>query len=348
MRMLLIICLATALAGCSPLGARPTPQIFASGLDQPRGMAFEAGSLYIAEAGSFRQADADGLPVLANHSGRIRRIAPDGGSSIVASGLPFAHYASPGSDVGVNDLLFHNGQLYALLGEGFDPQSASVVRIAPGRPPEPVASVLNFAMRGNLLGQMVGTSGVQANPYSMVLAPDGTGLLLSDGASGRVLRASFEGAIAVVASVDGMPPLTGMSYGPDGRLYVTMFSLLPHRPGSGAIYALDAAGELERTVDGLTMPIDVQFDAGGAMYILEFGDASTSNPYLAASGRLLRVGPDGGRVVLLNGLAHPTAMRFGPRGDLFIAVHGAFATAGEGQILRLTCRDLAASPSACA
>jgi sugar lactone lactonase YvrE len=170
----------------------------------------------------------------------------------------------------------------------------------------------------------------------MAAAPDGSALYVSDGASGRVLRVTLDGHIRVFAELPNMPPLTGLAFGPDGKLYVTMFSTLPHTPGSGEIWSLDSDGKPSIAVRGLTMPIDVGFDAVGTMYVLEFSDGRQPNhPYAADNGRLLRIEPDGSAMVVLDRLNYPTAMVFSHSGDLYIAVSGAFATAGQGAILKI-------------
>jgi hypothetical protein len=83
------------------------------------------------------------------------------------------------------------------------------------------------------------------------------------------------------------------------------------------------------------------------MVVLEFSDGEQPDqPYAPHSGRLLRLGPDNTRTVVLDQLHYPTAMAFSPAGDLYIAVGGAFSEAGEGAILQLRCRQLGA-PASC-
>jgi sugar lactone lactonase YvrE len=144
-----------------------------------------------------------------------------------------------------------------------------------------------------------------------------------------------------------MRPLTGLAFGPDGRLYVADFSALPHAPGSGAIWAADRSGELMPAATGLTMPIDVRFDGTGALYVLEFSDGKRpAQPYAAGLGRLLRIERYGTRTVVLDRLNYPTTMAFSRAGDLYIAVNGAFSAPGQGTILKLACGALGA-PAAC-
>jgi len=296
----------------------------------------DAGNLFVAEAG---------VAAIGANSGRVLRISPRGEQSVVVDRLPFTHLPDHG-DVGATDVAMLDGTLYLLTGEGYDLLSRLVLRVTPGRPPQPVASIRNFAAAG-LPRDLLETSLVAANPYAMVAAPDSRVLYVADGASGRVLRVALDGRISVFAELPQMPPLTGLAFGPDKRLYFADFSALPHAPGSGAIWAADSAGKLTPAATGLTMPIDVGFDGTGTMYVLEFSDGRRpAQPYAAGLGRLLRIERDGAHTIVLDRLNYPTAMVFSRAGDLYIAVNGAWSAPRQGAILRIVCRDLGA-PEAC-
>jgi sugar lactone lactonase YvrE len=345
----ILLALLGGLALLSSCVARPAAEPFATGLDEPRGLAFDdAGDLYVAEAGALDPHAAAQSPVTTNQSGRVVRIAPNGQVTTVADGLPFTHYTEPGTDIGPTDVTMLAGTLYVLTGEGYDNRlSRAVLRVVPGAPPQPVASLLNFAMADSRLSQMIGANAIAANPYAMVTAPDGSALYVADGASGRLLQVTLDGNIRVFAELPNMPPLTGLAFGPDGRLYFADFSPLPHMPGSGAVWAADSSGKPAIAAANLTMPIDVGFDAAGAMYVLEFGDGrQTDQPYAGGSGRLLRVEHDGARTVVLDRLNYPTAMAFSHLGDLYIALSGAFTAPGQGSILKVPCSALGV-PEAC-
>jgi hypothetical protein len=78
---------------------------------------------------------------------------------------------------------------------------------------------------------LIGSGLVASNPYAIAAAPDGSALYVADGASGRVLRVALDGALQLFAELPRMPPLTGLAFGPDGRLYFADFSA----PRQGAI-----------------------------------------------------------------------------------------------------------------
>jgi sugar lactone lactonase YvrE len=334
MKLLALLIGTMLLAACAP---RVIAQPFVTGLNQPRGMVFDnAGDLFVAEAGA---------AALGASSGRVLRISSRGEQSVAADSLPFTHLPDHG-DVGAADVAMIGGALYVLTGEGHAALSRSVLRVLPDQSVQPIASLLNFAAAG-LPSDLISSGIVAANPYALAAAPDGSALYVADGASGRVLHVELDGTISAFAELPNMPPLTGLAFGPDGRLYFADFSALPHAPGSGAIWAADSAGKLTQAMAGLTMPIDIGFDSAGTMYVLEFSDGRRpAQPYAAGLGRLLRIERDGTRTIVLDQLNYPTAMAFSRAGDLYIAVNGAWSAPGQGAILKIDCRALG-SPATC-
>ena len=140
------------LSSCTP---RAVAEPFATGLNQPRGMVFDdSGDLFVAEAGAEFSAPT-------NHSGRVLRITPNREVTVVVDGLPFTNLGEHG-DVGATDLAMLDGALYLLTGEGYDVLSRSVLRVVPGGPLQPVASIRNFAAAG-LSRDLLETGLVAAN-----------------------------------------------------------------------------------------------------------------------------------------------------------------------------------------
>src|SRR5690349_71624 len=119
MKLLMLLVGMVLLASCVP---RVAAQPFATGLNQPRGMVFDAtGDLFVAETGSAQ---------VGASSGRVLRISPRGELSVAADGLPFTHLPDHG-DVGAADLAMLGGALYLLTGEGPAALSRSVLRVLP-------------------------------------------------------------------------------------------------------------------------------------------------------------------------------------------------------------------------
>ena len=79
--------------------------------------------------------------------------------------------------------------------------------------------------------------------------------------------------------------------------------------------------------------LGVAFDSRGRLFILE---NTTGNPGPTPNtGAVLRLASSGTLVTVASGLNLPTAMTFGPDGDLFVSTAGFGFPAGAGKIVRI-------------
>ena len=118
------------MGGAAATAAPQTPNdatLYATGLNDPRGLRFGAdGFLYVAEAGlggkhssgsACKQVVGPVGPYTGGKTARISKISPAGKVTTVASGFPSAQDAM-GDLIGVADVAFLNGTLYAVIGGG--------------------------------------------------------------------------------------------------------------------------------------------------------------------------------------------------------------------------------------
>lgn len=132
--------------------------------------------------------------------------------------------------------------------------------------------------------------------------------------------------------VDAVPAGLAVS---DGRAWVTLFGGFPFVPKGGAVVSLALEGEgatPRMEVDGLDSPIDVEFTDDGEMLILEMGAFDMASGFVAGTGRLSIVDPNGKRAPLLDGLDRPVTVLAAPQDEIYIS-------ALSGHIYRLKRAD---------
>jgi hypothetical protein len=114
----------------------------------------------------------------------------------------------------------------------------------------------------------------------------------------------------------------------------------PMTQGGENVYtvAQETAG-IRAVVAGLTAVLGVAFDDDGGLYVLEsFTGHPFPSPDAAGTGRVLRFGRQGQPEVVASGLSFPTAMTFGPDGDLYVSNKGFSSGPGVGEVVRIRAR----------
>jgi hypothetical protein len=120
-----------------------------------------------------------------------------------------------------------------------------------------------------------------------------------------------------------------------GDFYVGNLGDFPAEPES-KVYRITPDGEISVVAEGLTTVLGVEF-RGNQLYVLETSAPVTSPgpPVLPGTGRVVRVTRSGALEPVVTGLTFPTAMTFGPGGDLYISNFGFGFPPGSGQIVRV-------------
>jgi hypothetical protein len=337
--------------------------VVASGLLGPRGLAFGPDrDLYIAEAGSggtnaTTPAQCTQVPVpigpyTGGPTGRISKVDGSGKLSTVASGFPST--ISGGGTIGVADVVFLDGTLYALIGGG---------GCSHGNPHSQngIAEVNVRNGKWKLIADL-GIAYLSTHPAKFTAAddfePDGTyynmiaahgrlvtvepnhGNMLAVSQSGRI-----ENLLDISASQGHIVPTSLAEQ--DGAFYVGNLNLFPIDPQWARVQVIrrhefegeDLAPGFEsrgkyHIVDskaGFTTVVSVRFGPDGLLYVLELSDAEGFPT--PGAGKVVRVKHSGDIEEVITGLAVPTAMTFGPRGHLYVSNLGA-APAGAGQVLK--------------
>jgi sugar lactone lactonase YvrE len=114
----------------------------------------------------------------------------------------------------------------------------------------------------------------------------------------------------------------------------------PNDLNKQSVYRVSRDGRVKVIATGLSKVLGIEIDKRDRLYVLESSYSATNPGPEPATGRLIRVLPDGTQKVLIDGstgiLSVPTGMTLGPDGALYISNIGFGAPpVGAGQIVRV-------------
>jgi sugar lactone lactonase YvrE len=333
-------------AGCSwgALAADFSSSVLASGLNNPRGLAFGPdGGLYITEAGiaagSGPSTLVRGEPYIYTETGSVTRYQ-GGTQARVITGLASIYGSTSGDVVGPNGITFGPaGTPIIAIGAGVDP----TVRATDLGPNGVNLSRLLNGPTSIDLGAYEAAHNpaggpVDSDPWHLARLPDAT--LVTDAGGNSLLRVGDDGSVSTVASFASRlmgaafpsePVPTGLAVGPDGAYYVGELTGFPFTPGAARIYRIEPGAAPTIFATGFTMITDLAFGADGSLYALEFDSNGLLVP--GSQGSLWKVAGDGSRsLVFADGLVNPTGLAIRPDG-FYVSNFG--SSSGEGQVLRI-------------
>jgi hypothetical protein len=344
-----------------------TVSTFAKGLVNPRGLKFGTdGNLYVAEAGSptgtLTKAPGglggncsagggapDGGTYFGSTTGsRISRIDANGNVTTFVDNLPSDVIAGLAS--GVADIAFIGNTMYAILAgagcsHGVPSIPNAVIRINPDHSWTIIADLGAFLRShpvANPTDPISGDFEPDGTWYSMIALRDA--LYAVEPNHGELDKITTDGEITRVIDISASQGhVVPTVVGDHGVFYVSNLGQFdPDQLNTQDVFQITPSGQLKVVATGLSKVLGLAFDGRDRLYVLEASYSTSSPGPVPATGRLIRILPNGQQQVLIDStpddpLVFPTGLTIGPDGSIYISNFG-FGPPG-GEILKVEVKD---------